>query len=292
MMNRRVCGDVTKEECNDDRPPLIDYPRYSSSLTSYSDMLHYDIKIPAEHELNGETFDAEVQTLSLHPADGRLASIGILLRARDDGYNSAFQPILDAFVTTYDQHAEQCQARQSQQRRHAQEEGMDDGAFTDMTTASNSTVTVSASTSSSHRRYLRAWDHADMTSDNHDDPNARNVRQISLFQGFDPFVDALWPSIFFYRYDGTLTEPPCTGVTWFVMEKPIIIGTEQLHQMKRLLFTHQDGNCQPTSVHNVDQSVARPVFRGNDETEIQGCTAGSFKADVDKGRLPGRKCKA
>jgi carbonic anhydrase len=288
-MNRRVCGDVTKDECNDDKPPLVDYPRYSSSLTSYSDLLHYDIKIPAEHELNGDIFDAEVQMLTLHPADGRIASIGILVRAQDDGYNSDFQPILDAFVKTFDQHADQCQEQQLQQQRRAQEEDMEEMTSSDVTPISNDTAVTALS--SAQRRYLRAWDDSDMTSDNHDDSSARNVKQLSLFRGFDPFVDALWPSIFFYRYDGTLTEPPCTAITWFVMEKPIIIGTEQLEQMKRVLFTHRDGNCRQTSVHNVDQSVARPVFRGNDETEIQGCTDGSFQADIDKGRLPGRKCK-
>jgi hypothetical protein len=289
-MNRRVCADVEKSECDDDKPPLVDYPRYSSSLTSYSDVLHYDIKIPAEHEMNGEVFDAEIQMMSLHPADIRFASIGILLRARDDGYNGAFQPILDAFVKTYDQDASQCQDRQKQQRRRAQEVEVEE-PVSYLTTTSNGTDTGSA-LSLSQRRYLRAWDDAVMMIDNHDDPSAKNVRQMSLFTGFNPFVDALWPSIYFYRYDGTMTEPPCMGLTWFVMEKPIIIGMEQLEQMKHILFTHQDGNCQPTSVHNADQSVARPIFRGNDETDIQGCTTGSYKSDVEKGRLPGRKCKA
>jgi hypothetical protein len=76
------------------------------------------------------------------------------------------------------------------------------------------------------------------------------------------------------------------------MQKPMIISLEQLEQIKRLLFTHRDGDCDYTSVHNADQSVARPVFRNNDQAEIENCLEGTFKADVDKGRLAGNKCRA
>jgi Eukaryotic-type carbonic anhydrase len=48
-------------------------------------------------------------------------------------------------------------------------------------------------------------------------------------------------------------------VTWFVMAAPTMISLSQLRQLKHLLFTHVDENCQKSSVHNDEQSVARPV---------------------------------
>ncbi|KAG7363718.1 Eukaryotic-type carbonic anhydrase [Nitzschia inconspicua] len=281
-MNRRPCGDVQRDSCNQNMPPLVDYPRYSSRFTQFADLMNYDIKVPSEHELEGELFDAEIQMLTLHPADARLASVGIVVRAQADGYNQHFQDILDAFQRTYDTNAMACAVAL---QRRAQED------YGDVTIDSLVNTTAAFSDHTTQRRYLR-WQDGD-TTDSHNDPTAKFVRQVPRpYSGFDPFAEPLWPSMFFYRYDGTLTEPPCTGITWFVMQRPMIISLTQLAQIRRLLFTHRDSNCRLTSVHNADQSVARPVFRGNGQTDIQGCLEGTFESDVAKGRLPATRCRA
>ncbi|KAG7363720.1 Eukaryotic-type carbonic anhydrase [Nitzschia inconspicua] len=280
-MNRRPCGNVEQNSCNENMPPMVDYPRYSSALSSYADLMTYDIKVPSEHELEGEVFDAEIQMMTVHPADSRLASIGIVVRAQADGYNQLFQDILDAFQRTYDANAMACAV--ALQRRRAQDDVTMDSL------AAN--ATAAESNPSTQGRYLR-WQDGD-TTDNRNDATAKFVRQLPRpYTGFDPFAEPLWPSMFFYRYDGTLTEPPCTGITWFVMQRPMIISLTQLAQIRRLLFTHRDSNCRFTSVHNADQSVARPVFRGNGQTDIQGCLEGTFESDVAKGRLPANRCRA
>ncbi|KAG7342523.1 Eukaryotic-type carbonic anhydrase [Nitzschia inconspicua] len=280
-MNRRPCGNVEQNSCNENMPPMVDYPRYSSSLSSYADMMTYDIKVPSEHELEGEVFDAEIQMMTVHPADARLASIGIVVRAQADGYNQPFQDILDAFQRTYDANAMAC-AVALQRQRTLEDVTMDSLA---------ANTTAADSDPSTQRRNLR-WQDGD-TTDNRNDATAKFVRQLPRpYTGFDPFAEPLWPSMFFYRYDGTLTEPPCTGITWFVMQRPMIISLTQLAQIRRLLFTHRDSNCRFTSVHNADQSVARPVFRGNGQTDIQGCLEGTFESDVAKGRLPANRCRA
>ncbi|KAG7336523.1 Eukaryotic-type carbonic anhydrase [Nitzschia inconspicua] len=338
QMNRRPCGDVTRDSCNRDMPPLVDYPRYTSRLTDFADLLHYDIKVPAEHEIEGEKFDAEIQMLTLHPGSGRIASIGIVVRARSDGYNAKFQDILNAFQRTYDANARACNSKRRQRRvtqekdyqdsnDNQEEDVMDDEVYyqedlweeepiTDnynYHNYNNGTQSIMTEQQQQQRRnlrwqdggddtattttssyYLRWQENHDDTTDSHSDPNAKYVRQMQRpYIGFDPFHKSLWPSIYFYRYDGTITEPPCTGITWFVMQRPMIISRDQLAQIKRLLFTHRDGNCRSTSVHNANQSVARPVFRGtNDQSKIENCLQGTFKSDVDKGRLPGNRCRA
>ena len=53
---------------------------------------------------------------------------------------------------------------------------------------------------------------------------------------FDIFHKSLVPSIYYYSYFGTLSEPPCTSnVNWKVIEKPMIISASQLQQMNALL---------------------------------------------------------
>lgn len=57
----------------------------------------------------------------------------------------------------------------------------------------------------------------------------------------------------YYRFNGSLTTPPCTeGVTWLVMKNPITISSEQLIQFRALY----EGNNRPTQAIN-----ARPILK-------------------------------
>ena len=61
VLNRRKCTDTSDPGCSIGRPPMADYPQYSSATTPYSDLLNLDIKVPAEHTIEGVAFDAEIQ---------------------------------------------------------------------------------------------------------------------------------------------------------------------------------------------------------------------------------------
>lgn len=110
---------------------------------------------------------------------------------------------------------------------------------------------------------------------------------------FNPYSDALMPTIFFYRYNGGITEPPCKDITWWVMTEPMVIAPRQLEQLQRILFTNKDpaNGCFPSSVHNADQSVARPTQALGSDRDIQDCSAGSFEADIIKNGSYAKKCK-
>ena len=57
----------------------------------------------------------------------------------------------------------------------------------------------------------------------------------------------------YYRFNGSLTTPPCSeGVTWLVMKNPIEISSEQLAQFTALY----NGNNRPTQTIN-----ARPILK-------------------------------
>jgi len=96
---------------------------------------------------------------------------------------------------------------------------------------------------------------------------------------WDPHHEMLVPSIHFWRYDGSLTEPPCgEWVSWFVCDKPMTISFDQLERMKKILFTHVDWDCKKTSVHNSEHSVARPV-QDSAGRPVWKCTSSDFLAD-------------
>jgi len=240
VMDRRECRDVTLEVCSAGRPPLADYPRYSSGLSQFSDLLNFDIKIPGEHWIEGEPFDAEIQMLHTHLDSSRVSSIGVPIRATVDGFNAEFQLILDQFQIVYDWDRAACDVKNSTGRRAQADESMRNVLVLDQ------------------------------------DLNRRLQEPEPMF---NPYSEAFLTTLFFYRYDGTTTEPPCTYLTWWVMSSPMIISLEQLHQAKYLLFTHVNRDCEKTSVHNQEMSVARPLQKQADDQYVMKCKEGDFEAD-------------
>jgi carbonic anhydrase len=276
-MPRRNCLDIESGFCNANRPPMADFPRYSSTTSSYSDLMNYDIKIPGEHTLEGQSFDAEIQMLHVHPGSvPRMGSIGIPVRALgDEGYNMEFQTVINQFQLLYDSHVATCGRRQLRQHRQQQRDA----------------------TKKSLLRQLVEWLVPTLAEvDDHDDnDNARNLQSVPVVQHpnkFDPYQEALMPTMWFYRYDGSITEPPCKDITWWVMMEPMIISMRQLDQLRLILFTNVDpnDNCRKTSVHNRDQSVARPLYDLGSGREIQKCEEGYFTSDLSKGRPEGNQC--
>lgn len=265
--DRRACLNVDLKECKTFRPPMADYPRYSSGMTHFSDLLNFDIKFPGEHWIEGESFDAEIQMLHTHLDSPRISAIGQPIRATADGFNADFQDILDQFEIAYQRDLAACNAKNTTTRRRA-------ASTVNRDVAKEEKSHTEVEGQSSHLRSRS--------------PSLQRKLQFSNQQfsnqtyDFNPYSEALMPTVYFFRYDGTYTDPPCVYLTWWVMSSPTIISFAQLSQAKRLLFTHVNGNCEMTSVHNAEQSVARPLQVQADDQYVMKCTEEEFVADKFK----------
>lgn len=117
--------------------------------------------------------------------DGRFSSIAVPVRATWGVFNPDFQEILDEFQIVYNRHAAECAANS---RRLGVE------------------------------YYNETW--VDAYSEDslklHPDYVAYNLtgRRLQGGLAFDPYSDLLMPDIFFFRYDGSISEPPCLAITW------------------------------------------------------------------------------
>lgn len=89
----------------------------------------------------------------------------------------------------------------------------------------------------------------------------------------------IWPTIYFYRYQGQLTYPPCSEiVVWRVLDEPLVISRKQFKQLASLIasYTDQD-SCDNASAASPKGETYRPIEQLNTvKQELTHCTAKDF----------------
>jgi len=254
-------------KCNSEPdPPDADFPYGWGDV---ADVVHIDLKIPSEHTIMGERFEAEFIINHVHPDRKRVAALTTLIRAQPDGYNYYFQEALNAFQEQYDDNRKACRRRKMEERvGNSTTPAMDEpsAAFSSPTPTAAPILSMAPSV---------GWnDYSDFNI------SAAGRKSGTFKRGsvWDPYHPMLIPTIHFWHYEGSITEPPCfEGVSWWVSDKPMVIGWEQLQQMKRILFTNVDSQCRLTSVHS-GHSVARPIQKSNGR-DVYICTPDDFGPD-------------
>lgn len=279
---RRPCPDVLDIKCQFPHPPWADFP---NGFPGISDVIHIDFKIPSEHWLRGQSFDGEIQIYHVHVNSSRIIAISTLIQATEQGHNHHLQLALDTFQEEYNKNQATCA-----ESRSVGSGGiilppitpipMDNSTLWNTTgNASNmNTATGNSNFTTSSNMTTSA------TSSNTSVIDAAHNRRIlhNIPEAWDPYHPDIFPSIYFYRYDGSITEPPCSEiVTWFVTDIPITISIPQLQQWKNIQFTNVDPKtCQSTSVQ-YRQSVARPIkYPIPTDRVVSRCTADHFGPDI------------
>jgi carbonic anhydrase len=268
VYQRRPCADLLDTVCSEPDPPTADFP---NGWGGFADMMHVDFKIPAEHRIYGEVFDAEMQIFHLHPGRERLPAISVLIRVDPLSYNPYLQMAIDAFQFEYDKHKGQCADQVRRSRKMVsdfQSELM--GA---------SAMLLNSTTLFEHHEHWAEFS-TDLDNPEFLKEGEEHTRRMQS-RIWHPYHEDLIPTYWFYGYDGSLTEPPCSEiVSWFVMDTPMLISPGQLEQMKTILFTHVDENCQGTSAH-FQESVARPIQESVGR-EIWRCSRDDFPPDSER----------
>lgn len=258
---RRPCSDYDLPECLEPDPPTADFP---NQWGGHADAMHVDFKVPSEHTILGERFDGEMQIYHMHPSRRRTPAVSVMMQTSETGYNPELQRALNQFQIRYDFDRATCARKMRTSRRRASEAHMIFGQ----------------SVESKYDDY-ETW--ADFST-HFDDPNFIDNKRDLQFSGlWNPHNPLLVPSFYFYGYEGSITEPPCNEfVSWFVIDTPMKLHPIQLAQMKRLIFTYTNPDCEMTSSH-YRESVARPIQDSYDRP-VWHCTRDNFPPDIERER--------
>ncbi len=288
-VRRRPCRQIENPVCSEPDPPHADFPH---GWPGFVDVLHVDFKFPSEHTIHGKSFDGEMQIYHLHPGRKRLPVVTVLMEViqdendRDAGYNEYLQEAIDGFQYEYDANRANCannaihnrNRRLRKAHRTSEENAQSERRVLD-DKGNDRTIEELANTIFG-RNQDNLEEYARLLDQNSTFSFERDSHQRRLAGIWNPHHESLVPSIYFYGYDGSLTEPPCSEiVSWFVIDETMKISRNQLEQMKFLLFTNVDGStCESTSAH-YQSSVARPIQETGSDRQIWHCTSEDYLPD-------------
>jgi len=258
------------------RRPTIDAP---NGFPSHFTAVWIEFKVRSEHVIDGRRYDGEI-VLS-HVGSGgswrKIGNISILLEAT--AYTD--QPVVQSFIDRFQARAaevkENCANDEPEKNR--QDTGFGRG---DVEALNNATEALSSETGS--RRWLEQ-DRVDFPQ--FYGPDGELLQAVSLAEtgGTDgrktkgirakPFPYDMFPTIYWYRYSGSLTVPPCSeNVLWHVLDRPLQISRAQLRELAELIADYQDEEtCEKATAATSRGEVTRPLQVYNlEDYNVTHCT--------------------
>ena len=231
---------------------------------------HVDIKFPSEHYMDGKQYPMEYQINLIQnrlekKRGAPIVSVLFDLHFKDKD-NNHIETLIEQFEKVSQMDMEECEASQ-RRRRKLDAEIFNLFANEEDKNKFNTWLDEPKEEEIRFQSNLRA---------------ARRQAQENKYRKWDPWHESIVKSVWFYGYEGSLTEPPCSEfVEWRIILEPALISKRQLAKLKDLLFNHVDGNCKRTSVHSKEHGVARPLQPYNGHS-LYTCTCMDFMDDESK----------
>mmetsp|Transcript_25490 Transcript_25490/g.51898 ORF Transcript_25490/g.51898 Transcript_25490/m.51898 type:complete len:305 (+) Transcript_25490:1-915(+) len=231
---------------------------------------HVDIKIPSEHYMDGKQYPMEYQiNLIQNRLEKRRGApiISVLFDLHfKDKDNNHIETLIEQFEKVSIKDMQECENSQRRKRK-LDAEIFNLFASEEDKEKVNTLLDEPKEEETKFQSNLRA---------------VRRQAQENKYREWDPFHESIVRSVWFYGYEGSLTEPPCSEfVEWRIILEPALISKRQLAKLKDLLFNHVDENCQRTSVHSKEHGVARPLQPYNGHS-LYTCTCLDFMDDESK----------
>jgi len=271
-----------KQEGEEPDSPKADIPK---GWGDFLPVTHVDIILPGEHTINGTEYVGEYRIYHLHQSGKGVPVVTVMMDLNPANKNNPhLQQALNQWKEIFNEHAEECE----DQRRL--EQGLDPVPPGGIDFFSN---TLSFDDEQEEVKENDEPQPEISHQQNHDRHQLRRAKEVintkdpsdpyTSFGRWDPYrMGSILNTYWFYGYEGSLTEPPCTQFAHYrIMDKPMLISKPQLKFMRKLIFLHEqkqkDGTCVRTSNH-FNGRVNRPLqeLKGRG---IHQCTCEHFTHD-------------
>jgi carbonic anhydrase len=246
---------------------------------------HIEVHLRAEHVLDGRRYDGEMQMYHLGQADQKreLAVVSVLLDASGFKDDVRLQLYIDEWEAFLNATNEGCKSKRGLRRE----------------VKSSSAVSRGVDPLKPYEFYLNqphvpVLQNEFFLESNEDkfldlsepviplaeqDNHVRNLQKVKKVPRKRMFPYDIWPTIYFYRYRGMITTPPCSEiVAWRVLDEPLIISKRQLSAMARLLSSYRDPqSCKLKTQTSDTGENMRPLQDINQSRqEVVHCTSKDF----------------
>lgn len=225
-----------------------------------------EVHARSEHVIAGRRFDAELQMVHMGTdnSDDEMATVSIMIDATAKEDHTEFQFMLEGWQRAAASQDRRCEDDNRSLRSRKQ---VNENAYREKLKNNGKKKSSSATQTGkdSHQRQTQQCG-----ANNPNNPNCGPRRKMYPY--------SMWPSIYYYRYAGSLTTPPCSAVVnWRVLDKTMQITRRQYKQMVSLMGTYKDGDCDDESAVSDRGENFRPLQRMNEDNQnVAHCTAAHF----------------
>lgn len=249
------------------RRPTIDLP---NGYPYRWHVHHFELHLRSEHAIDGRRFDGEIQQYHLGQKDQKreMAAVSILLDASGYRDDDRLQTYIDKWEAAAQDEITDCTRRNL--RIHPDEPSNDPTAWTRKGEYNvTDGLAESALLDEEHIDSVRSLEEVD--KDGY--PLSSYAPRRKMF----PYD--IWPTIYHYRYRGSITSPPCSEiVSWRVMDEPLVISRKQYKALARLLKTYVNPQtCEVETKASPTGENMRPLQAFNrDQQQVVHCTKQDF----------------
>lgn len=283
--------------------PTIDLPNgYPYRWHAY----FVEVHLRSEHVIDGRRFDGEMQMVHLGQVDQKreLSTISVLLDATGEEDNPKLQMYIDKWQEVVDRVQANCKESTRKLRNsptNSRARGLRGRKTRSRMTHrfpergnrtyrfkywNRTAVPRRAALDPEHREGCngRALETTNSNMTNvgsltFGGNSTNNTEPVVLAPRRKGFPYDIWPTIYFYRYRGQITYPPCSEiVSWRVLDEPLLISRRQFKQLARLLESYVDeDDCKNDSNASPKGETFRPLQQFNPKYQnISHCTEKDF----------------
>jgi len=224
-----------------------------------------EVHVRSEHVLDGRRFDAELQFVHMGGTNNtEMAIVSVLIDASARTDHDDFQWMLNQWTDELSTQTNRCAPTNGTRLRKR--------------------VLERATRKQQAHRSASSWE-----------PNiqrrAQNCKPDKFGRGCEPleprtrmYPYSMWPSIWYFSYQGSITQPPCsTIVHWRIIDEPMYISRRQYKQLTPLITAFKslacDGNVTLTSPRGENFRPLQQPSRRTDQP-VAHCRIDNFGFDV------------